>query len=310
MNESASVRLRRRSLVVNNGGETMSGDMMDELARFQAEMAALEADADEPKSETVAAAKEPTHTPTTTNDAAPTTTVGPAPRPGPPPAPVSTHGPSARPMPGRVVAGPTSRATIAREAERVPAGPSARPNVAPTTMVMTYDAQGHPVGMVAAATHAGGSLKKNFKPIGKALARSAGGDKWDDATLAEWPENDHRIFVGNLGNECSDDMLGRAFAKYPSFAKAKVVKDKMNPGKNKGYGFVSFLELADFASAMKEMEGKFIGNRPVKLRKSTWNERTDDKRKVKGLGAKKFQPMHKRKHIAVEPSVLGVHKKS
>ena len=43
MNESASVRLRRRSLEVNNGGETMSGDMMDELARFQAEMAALEA---------------------------------------------------------------------------------------------------------------------------------------------------------------------------------------------------------------------------------------------------------------------------
>ena len=90
--------------------------MMDELARFQAEMAALEADTDEPKSETVAAAKEPTHT-TTTNVAAPTATVGPAPRPGPPPAPVVTHEPSARPMHGRVVAGPTSRATIAREAE-------------------------------------------------------------------------------------------------------------------------------------------------------------------------------------------------
>ena len=60
-------------------------------------------------------------------------------------------------------------------------------------------------------------------------------------------------------------------SKYPSFAKAKVVADKANPGKNKGYGFVSFLDINCYAKAMKEMAGKFIGNRPVKLRKSAWN---------------------------------------
>jgi hypothetical protein len=29
----------------------------------------------------------------------------------------------------------------------------------------------------------------------------------------------------------------------------------------------------EFARAMKEMEGKYVGNRPVQLRKSTWDER-------------------------------------
>lgn len=30
----------------------------------------------------------------------------------------------------------------------------------------------------------------------------------------------------------------------------------------------------DFAKALKEMNGKYIGNRPCKLSKSTWNERS------------------------------------
>jgi len=35
-----------------------------------------------------------------------------------------------------------------------------------------------------------------------------------------------QVFVGNIGNEVSDDMLSKAFNRYPSFVKAKVVKDK------------------------------------------------------------------------------------
>ena len=35
------------------------------------------------------------------------------------------------------------------------------------------------------------------------------------------------------------------------------------------------LELADLlAQALREMHGKYIGNRPVKVRKSTWKERS------------------------------------
>lgn len=58
------------------------------------------------------------------------------------------------------------------------------------------------------------------------LPRVAGGERWYDATLTEWPENDFRIFVGNLGTEVTDEILAKAFSKYTSFYKARIVKDK------------------------------------------------------------------------------------
>ena len=249
---------------------------MDEFMKFQAEMAKI-AESNETKA---------TEKPAEVDKNCAREAVGPAAR--------DAAGPSVRAA-ATTVGGGHSRATIAREAERVPAGPTAMkpPPPPPSVYFNPVTAQGR-----------GPAVKKDFKPIGKSLARKAGGERWEDSSLAEWPENDFRIFVGDLGNECNDDMLARAFAKYPSFAKAKVVADKANPGKNKGYGFVSFLDINCYAKAMKEMAGKFIGNRPVKLRKSAWNERTDDKRQVKGLGSKgKGKPMHKRKHIAIGPSI-------
>jgi RNA recognition motif-containing protein len=84
--------------------------------------------------------------------------------------------------------------------------------------------------------------------------------------------DDHRIFVGDLGNEVNDDCLTKAFVKYASFAKAKVVRDKKS-NKSKGFGFVSLLDPMDFAQAMREMNGKYIGNRPCKLKKSSWEDR-------------------------------------
>ena len=68
-------------------------------------------------------------------------------------------------------------------------------------------------------------------------------------------EDDFRLFCGDLGNEVNDESLSRAFQKYPSFQKAKVVRDKKN-GKTKGYGFVSFKDADDFIKAMREMNGQ------------------------------------------------------
>ncbi len=74
----------------------------------------------------------------------------------------------------------------------------------------------------------------------KKVLRKAAGKTWEDATLEEWPDNDYRIFCGDLGNEVSDDTLANAFKKYPSFVKARVVKDKVTM-KSKGFGFVSIM---------------------------------------------------------------------
>lgn len=99
---------------------------------------------------------------------------------------------------------------------------------------------------------------------------------WEDPTLAtEWDPNDFRIFCGDLGNDVSDEVLARAFNRFSSFVKAKVVRDKRT-NKSRGYGFVSFKNPQEFARAIKEMNGKYVGSRPIKLRKSNWKDRNLD----------------------------------
>lgn len=85
----------------------------------------------------------------------------------------------------------------------------------------------------------------------KKCIRTAAGTSWEDASLLEWDTgvckheylstwqltgclvfagidfilfvtDDFRIFCGDLGNEVNDDILARAFSRYPSFLKAKV----------------------------------------------------------------------------------------
>ncbi|KAF9147508.1 RNA-binding protein 42 [Linnemannia schmuckeri] len=104
------------------------------------------------------------------------------------------------------------------------------------------------------------------------VIRKAAGKTWEDPTLLEFEENDFRLFAGDLGNEVTDEILTKTFSKYPSFLKAKVVRDKRTD-KSRGYGFISFAEPDDFARAWKEMNGKYVGNRPIKLRKSQWKDR-------------------------------------
>ncbi|XP_069598596.1 RNA-binding protein 42 [Ranitomeya imitator] len=118
--------------------------------------------------------------------------------------------------------------------------------------------------------------KKKMKPEKlKRCIRTAAGTSWEDQSLLEWDTDDFRIFCGDLGNEVNDDILARAFSRYPSFLKAKVIRDKRT-GKTKGYGFVSFKDPNDYVRAMREMNGKYVGSRPIKLRKSMWKDRNID----------------------------------
>uniref|UniRef100_A0A8B9HSW0 RNA-binding protein 42 n=1 Tax=Astyanax mexicanus TaxID=7994 RepID=A0A8B9HSW0_ASTMX len=114
--------------------------------------------------------------------------------------------------------------------------------------------------------------KKGKQEKVRKCIRTAAGTTWEDTSLSEWDTDDFRIFCGDLGNEVNDDILARAFSRYPSFLKAKVVRDKRT-GKTKGYGFVSFKDPNDYVRAMREMNGKYVGSRPIKLRKSMWKDR-------------------------------------
>jgi hypothetical protein len=105
------------------------------------------------------------------------------------------------------------------------------------------------------------------------VVRQAAGERWVDTRLLEWPDNDFRIFVGNLGVEVTDAQLAAAFQHYPTFQRARVVGNA-HTKKSKGYGFVSIGDPTEGAAALREMHGKYIGNRPCQLKRSNTEART------------------------------------
>ncbi|KAJ3564034.1 hypothetical protein NPX13_g7986 [Xylaria arbuscula] len=102
----------------------------------------------------------------------------------------------------------------------------------------------------------------------KTVVRSGGGQKWTDDSLLEWDPSHLRLFVGNLAGETTDESLYKAFSRWKSLQKARVIRDKVT-SKSKGFGFVSFSDPDEFFSAAKEMNGKYIQSHPVVVRKST-----------------------------------------
>ena len=119
----------------------------------------------------------------------------------------------------------------------------------------------------------------------KTVVRSGGGQTWQDPSLLEWDPSHFRLFVGNLAGEVTDESLLKAFAKYDSVQRARVIRDKRST-KSKGYGFVSFSDGDQYFQAAKDMQGKYIGSHPVLLRRSTTEIRptnpNDKKKKHKG----------------------------
>ncbi|KAF8528951.1 hypothetical protein BU17DRAFT_80105 [Hysterangium stoloniferum] len=121
-----------------------------------------------------------------------------------------------------------------------------------------------PGAMIDKRGGAGGKVAKGGKRT--TVLRKGAGKVWEDQTLLEWDPKWFRLFVGDLSNDVSDDVLANAFNKYTSFTKARVIRDRLS--QKAKYGFVAFSDPEDFLKAWKEMDGKYVGNRPVKLKKA------------------------------------------
>ncbi|KAJ2385804.1 RNA-binding protein 42, partial [Coemansia sp. RSA 2611] len=119
------------------------------------------------------------------------------------------------------------------------------------------------------------------------IVRMAGGQVWEDSTLDEWPTDDYRLFVGDLGPEVTTELLEQVFGKFRTMQRALVVVDKKT-GKSRGYGFLSFADPDEFLAAWKQFNGKYVGSRPISLRKSSWKDRNVDIRKVKRQDKRAF----------------------
>ncbi|KAI1795223.1 RNA-binding domain-containing protein [Ganoderma leucocontextum] len=148
-----------------------------------------------------------------------------------------------------------------------------------------------PGAMVDKRGGAGGKLAKGGRRT--TVLRKGGGKVWEDQTLLEWNPSWFRLFVGDLSNDVSDDVLSNAFNKYASFQKARVIRDRLS---NKAkFGFVAFSDPEDFLKAWKEMDGKYVGNRPIKLKKAdtTVNPVEIGHRKAKQLEKELKKSRHK-----------------
>lgn len=131
------------------------------------------------------------------------------------------------------------------------------------------------------------NVNANSKEAQKTVQRSGGGTSWTDDSLLEWDPAHFRIFVGNLAGEVTDDSLLKAFAKYPSVQKARVIRDKRTT-KSRGYGFVSFANGDEYFQAAKDMQGKYIGSHPVLIKRAMTEVRaTTVKNDHKGKGRNK-----------------------
>ncbi len=84
--------------------------------------------------------------------------------------------------------------------------------------------------------------------------------------------DDYRVIVTNLGNDANDSLLAAAFKHYSSVAKVRVVRDKRTHA-SRGYGFVSFLAPLEMARALREMQGKLCGVRPMNLKRCDTTKR-------------------------------------
>lgn len=122
----------------------------------------------------------------------------------------------------------------------------------------------------------------------KPRKRSAAGKSWVDPTLDQWPENDFRIFVGNIAKDISEQQLHEHFSKkYNSAVMAKIVRDAQ--GASKGYGFVSFLEPMEMARSLREMDQTWLNSRPIRVKRSDWKDRDLKNVKKKEKNSKKQQ---------------------
>ncbi|KPL93610.1 nucleolysin TIAR-like protein [Sarcoptes scabiei] len=78
----------------------------------------------------------------------------------------------------------------------------------------------------------------------------------------------HHIFVGDLSSEIETQQLRDAFSVFGDISDCRVVRDSSTL-KSKGYGFVSFVKKRDAENAIANMNGQWLGHRPIRTNWAT-----------------------------------------
>jgi RNA recognition motif-containing protein len=73
-----------------------------------------------------------------------------------------------------------------------------------------------------------------------------------------------KIYVGNLSYDVTESDLEQAFSEFGAVTSVNILKDKQT-GQSKGFGFVEMTEISEGQTAIKEMNGKELMGRELKV---------------------------------------------
>ncbi|KAL3829132.1 hypothetical protein ACJIZ3_017934 [Penstemon smallii] len=74
----------------------------------------------------------------------------------------------------------------------------------------------------------------------------------------------NQLFVGGLSYDTNESILKQAFEEYGEVIEAKVICDRVS-GKSRGYGFVHYTEETAASKALKDMDGKLLDGRNIRI---------------------------------------------
>lgn len=77
-------------------------------------------------------------------------------------------------------------------------------------------------------------------------------------------EEKNKLYVGNLPYSLNDQGIKDLFATVGEVIDAVVISDKFS-GRSKGFGFVTMKDDATAEKAIKEMDGKEVDGRNIKV---------------------------------------------
>jgi len=73
------------------------------------------------------------------------------------------------------------------------------------------------------------------------------------------------IYVGNLAYSLSEEELANEFAKYGEVISVKIIVDRENNNRSKGFGFIEMNDDTAAQKAIEELNGKIVAGRNLRV---------------------------------------------
>uniref|UniRef100_A0A667XFR2 RNA binding motif protein X-linked n=1 Tax=Myripristis murdjan TaxID=586833 RepID=A0A667XFR2_9TELE len=77
-----------------------------------------------------------------------------------------------------------------------------------------------------------------------------------------------KLFIGGLNTETNEKALEQYFSKYGRIVQVLLMKDR-ETNKSRGFAFITFESPADAKDAAREMNGKSLDGKPIKVEQAT-----------------------------------------